>query len=78
MKAKSPIITNSALRAMKRHRLSEAQVLDAFNHGEVERSNLRGRWTAVRKYQGYEIGVNFDQRADGRYVIISVWKRQRR
>lgn len=74
----SPIITNHALEKMKAWGLSEAAVLDAFNKGTEEPANFGGRWNVVRKYNGYEIGVNYDRRADGRYVIVSVWMRRRR
>lgn len=74
----SPIITNHALEKMKAWGLSEAAVLDAFNKGTEEKSTFGGRWNAVRNYNGYEIGVNYDRRPDGRFVIVSVWMRGRR
>lgn len=74
----SPIFTNLALKRMRQHGLSEAEVLDAFNHGQVEKVNWGGGKNAVKKYSGYEVGVNYGRRKDGRYVIISVWKRGRR
>lgn len=78
MAVNSPIITNHALQKMKRWNLSETQVLDAFNHGKKEKSTFGGPWNAVKKYPGYEIGVNYDQKPDGRYLIVSCWKRGRR
>jgi len=74
----TPIITNHALRKMKQWGLSEAKVLDVFNNGKKEKASFGGRWNAVRKYQGYEIGINFDRNPDGQYIIVSAWKRGRR
>lgn len=79
MAINSPIFTNKALKKMKQWGLSEGQVLDAFNSGRTERANFPGgRWSAIKKYSGYEIGVNYDRAPDGRYKIITVWKRRRR
>lgn len=78
MAARPPIFTNHALRKMKKHGLSETQALDAFNQGKTEKSSFGGRWQAVKKYSDYEVGVNYDQKQDGRYIIISAWKRGRR
>ena len=75
------IWTNNALEKLKELGLSEEYVLDAFKKGQVEKTGGKGnygRWNAVKKYRGYEIGVNYDRRPDGRWVIISVWKRNRR
>jgi hypothetical protein len=70
------IFTNHALSAMGKWHLSEADVMDAFNKGETENAKFGGKWNAVRKYHGYEVGVNYDQR-DGKWIIVSVWKRGR-
>lgn len=78
MNDNSPIFTNHALKKMKAWGLSESAVLDAFNNGQEERASFGGSWNVVRKYSDYEIGVNYDRKSDGRYVIISVWKRGRR
>ena len=74
----TPIFTNNALRKMKIWGLSEKAVLDAFNNGETEKANYGGRWNAVRKYPNYEIGVNYDRKYTGEYIIVSVWYRERR
>lgn len=74
----TPIITNHALRKMKQWGLSEKTVLDVFNNGTREKASFGGRWNAVRKYPSGEVGVNFDRNPDGRYIIISCWKRGRR
>jgi len=73
-----PTIINHALGKMKAWGLSETAVLDAFNNGVEEKANFGGCWNAVRKYNGYEIGVNYDRKPDGKYIIISVWMRGRR
>lgn len=78
MPVNSPIFTNHALKKMVEWHLSEVEVLNAFNGGKVENASFGGRWNVVKEYHGYEIGVNYDQKPDGRYVIISVWKRKRR
>ena len=71
------IWTNRALSKMKSLSLSEAEVLDAFNKGETEKSNLGG-FNAIKKYPGREIGVYYNRKFTGEYVIISVWERMRR
>lgn len=63
---------------MKKQGLSETIVLDTFNTGQTEKSYYGGRWNAIKKYHGYEIGVNYNQKQSGQYVIVSVWKRGRR
>ena len=72
------IFTNRALSKMKQWQLSESQVLDAYNSGDVEKSKFGG-WNAIKKYQGYEIGVYYVKDGQtGQYKIVSVWKRNRR
>lgn len=71
------IFTNNALSKMKKLALSESTVLDAFNKGETEKSSYGG-WKAIKKYPGYEIGIFYDRKPTGEWVIISVWKRDRR
>ncbi|MBI2103542.1 hypothetical protein HYT59_00900 [Candidatus Woesebacteria bacterium] len=77
MSGYSPIFTNSALRKMKTFGLNEGAVLDAFNHGVVERKS-GGVANSIKKYSGYEIGVMWKQDERGVYVILSVWMRNRR
>ena len=71
------IFTNNALKKMKALGLSEALVLDVYNTGASEKSNIGG-FNAVKKFSGYEIGVYYDRDNRGVYKIISVWKRGRR
>jgi len=72
-----PIITSKALRKMAEFRLSEGQVLDAYNKGTVEKWSMGGGYNSVKKYSGYEIGVAYFVDAKGVYRITSVWKRER-
>jgi hypothetical protein len=71
------IFTNNALNKMKALFLTENTILDAFNKGETEKSSYGG-WKAIKKYPGYEIGVFYNRKPTGEWVIISVWKRNRR
>lgn len=70
-----PIFTNHALTKMKSYGLSETQVLDAFNHGRVEKRG--GGNNAIKQYSTYEVGVYYVVDSN-KYKIISVWKRSRR
>lgn len=76
------VFTNRALMRMKQYGLSETQVLDSFYHGEKEVNTLKnpnmGRWSMVKKYSGYEVGVNYDVDVFGKYKIVTVWSRSRR
>jgi hypothetical protein len=73
------IFTNKAIDSMKRWRLSEAEVMDAFNQGETEAAPKFDGWNAIKKYPGREIGVSYIQKKDtGQWVIVNVWKRDRR
>jgi hypothetical protein len=71
------IITNRALNKMAKYGLSEKMVLDVFNTGKTEEASIGG-WNAIKKYSGREIGVYYNRRPDGQWVIISVWVRNRR
>ncbi len=58
--------------------ISESNVLDTFNNGE-SKTLSSGMKAMVKKYNGYEIGVGYTQNnLTGEYVIIAVWKRERR
>ncbi|MBY9002312.1 MAG: hypothetical protein KGD64_15435 [Candidatus Heimdallarchaeota archaeon] len=70
------IFTNNALGKMKVHGISETQALDAFNKGTVEK--WKSGHVSVKKFSGYEIGVYWVKDPEGKYKIISVWKRGRR
>jgi hypothetical protein len=71
------IWTNNVLEKMKKLGLSESAVLDAFNNGEQEKSKIGG-FNSIKKYPGRELGVYYDRRTSGEYVILSVWERKRR
>ena len=62
---------------MKSLGLSESTVLSVYSNGSVESSKLGG-YNAIKKFQGYELGVYYDKSDDGRWKIISVWRRFRR
>lgn len=70
------IFTNNALRKIANRGLSESQVRDVFTKGRVER--YKQGYTSVYKYSGYEVGVYWNRDSDGKYKIISAWKRSRR
>ena len=54
--------------------LSEADALDVYHHGSVEKQNKM-----VRKHNGYEIGIwFFADRVTGKTIISSAWKKARR
>jgi len=63
---------------MKKWRLSETQIFNALRTGKAERASFGGSFSAVKKYHGFEVGVNYDRKKDSRYVIVSCWKKQRR
>jgi len=71
------IFTNNALRKMASLGLSEGSVLNIYNKGDKEKSNIGG-YNSIMKFPGYEIGVYYNQGNDGKWRIISVWKRGRR
>lgn len=61
---------------MAKYGLSEVQVGEAFNKGSIEQ--FKDGYTSHRKYSGYEVGVYWDRKSSGHYIIISAWKRGRR
>jgi len=71
------IFTNNALNKMRKLGLSESTVLSVYKSGQREKSNIGG-YNAIKKFSGYEIGVYYNQGKDGKWRIISVWKRGRR
>lgn len=74
----TPFIPPKTIAKMKSLGVSEAYVLDAFNSGEPK-TLPSGMKAVVKKYNGYEIGVGYTRRTNtGEYVIIAVWKRERR
>ncbi len=73
-----PIFTNNALNKMKMLGLTEANVMDAYNKGTVEKWSNGVGYNSVRKYNGYEIGVAYARDERGVYRITSVWKRDNR
>ncbi len=71
------IWSNNVLKKMASLGVSETEVLDVFNKGETEKSSLGGL-NAIKKYPGREIGVYYNRKPSGEWIIISVWKRDRR
>lgn len=72
----SPVFTNKIINKMANFGLSEAQVLEVFNKGEVEK--WKGLSVSVKKYSGYELRVFWKQAPDGKFILLSVNKRKRR
>jgi hypothetical protein len=66
--------TPKCVQLMKDWHLSEADIRDVFEHGEVIADNK-----LMRKYNGYEIGMYYyrDKRTGGCKATF-VWKRDRR
>ena len=62
---------------MKLLGISESEVNDVFSNGEYGKSN-DGSKLATKKYQGYEIGLFYKMMKSGQYMILTVWKRDRR
>lgn len=77
MSSLSTIVTNNALKKAAQLGISEATIMDVFNNGQTEKSAIGG-WNAIKKYSGYEIGVYYNRKPSGEWIIISVWKRERR
>jgi hypothetical protein len=66
--------TKNAQTKMKQWGLSEADALDVYYHGSIEKQNMM-----VRKHNGYEVGIwFFADRVTGKPIISSVWKKERR
>jgi hypothetical protein len=66
--------TKNAQTKMKQWVLSEADALDVYYHGSIEKQNMM-----VRKHNGYEVGIwFFADRVTGKPIISSVWKKERR
>lgn len=73
----STIITNNAILKMKQLGIGERVVMDVFNTGVSEETSFGG-WNAIKKYPGQEIGVYYNRKPTGEWIIISVWSRARR
>jgi len=68
------LFSPKCIRQMKDWQLSEQDVTDVFQHGEVVGDNK-----LVRKYNGYEIGMYYVRdKKTGSYKATFVWKRDRR
>ena len=66
--------TWKCIQQMKGWQLSERDITDVFQHGEITNEN-----TMTRQYNGYEIGMYyFRDKRSGNYIVSSVWKRERR
>lgn len=74
----SPYIPPATVKKIIDLGISEADVMDVFNNGKYGQTNS-GAKIAVKKYNGYEIGLMYVQNSNnGAYVITTVWKRDRR
>jgi len=66
--------TRKCIQQMNGWHLSEKDIADVFQHGQITREN-----TMVRKYNGYEIGMySFRDAKSGNIIVAAVWKRDRR
>jgi hypothetical protein len=70
------IFTNNAIKKIADFGLSEDLVLEVFNKGESEK--WKGFTVSSKKYPNYEVRVFWKRNPDGKFVIISVNKRERR
>ncbi|MFA6518854.1 MAG: hypothetical protein WCV93_04385 [Candidatus Shapirobacteria bacterium] len=66
------------LEKMRNLRVSEAEIYEVFNKGE--HGVTPDSKVAVRKYNGYEIGLFYAKttKVSFDYIVIAVWKRERR
>jgi len=66
--------TRKCLQQMKDWQLTERDIADVYQHGEITGDNKM-----VRKYNGYEIGMYyFRDKKTGNSIVTTVWKRDRR
>jgi hypothetical protein len=66
--------TRKCLQRMKDEQLSEADITDVFEHGQLRNENM-----LIREYNSYEIGMSYFRDAKtGNYIVTAVWKRDRR
>lgn len=75
-----PHFPPATIEKMKKLGLSEFDVLDVYEHGEHSKTS-DGMDRMVKKYSfyGYEIGLMYKPDTyRGGYVIVTVWKRERR
>ncbi|MCL4384593.1 hypothetical protein M1116_04010 [Patescibacteria group bacterium] len=65
------------LEKMKAMGIAEADIEDVFNKGQHGVS--KGNKMAIRKYNGYEIGIFYVMATFGPYdyAVVAVWKRER-
>lgn len=74
----APFFPPKTISKMKNLGISESSVLDVFNTGEAK-TLPSGMKAMVKKYNGYEIGVGYTSDSNtGEYVVVAVWKRERR
>jgi hypothetical protein len=71
-------ISDPVVGALKDNELTESVVEDVFNNGETG-INEKGERFAVKKYNGYEIGITFgpSDKVNFDYNINSLWRRDR-
>jgi hypothetical protein len=66
--------TKKCIRQMQDWHLSEKDITDVFQHGQLRNENM-----LIREYNGYEIGMYyFRDKKTGNYIVTAVWKRDRR
>jgi len=66
--------TRKCLERMNDEQLSEKDIADVFQHGQLRAENM-----LTRTYNGYEIGMSyFRDGKTGNYIVTTVWKRERR
>ena len=66
--------TRKCLQRMKDEQLTERDIADVFQHGQLRAENM-----LTRLYNGYEIGMYYFRDAKtGNYIVTAVWKRERR
>jgi hypothetical protein len=65
--------TRKCIQRMKNEQLTESDIADVFQHGQLRNENM-----LIREYNGYEIGMYyFRDKRTGNYIVTAVWKRDR-
>ena len=73
-----PFFPPHVIEKIKKLGLFEWQILDVYYHGNYLTLSS-GTKAAIKKYQGYEIGLCYGQnKKTGEFKITTVWKRERR
>lgn len=74
--AYEPIITNTALEAMKKHNVTKKEMLAAFYSGSIEPGGKRGITKKRTKFGKYDVGILIKKRANSQHLIVGCWKRE--